>query len=404
MIIKFELKKLFNKVTIIALILMCTLTALHGLVYLNLQWTTVKANGELVEGVVSFRALKEESNDIKGVINQEYLDKLNKNYEKSYDKKFLEENRGFMDVGGLTKYMFPNSLVNFVNKGVNMTNGNENMGLDFDYAKDEKKFYKEYKKTTFETIKTINEWNGLHKYSNNELNYIKEKVNNIKTPLKTGYDHGWSNFINYYGMDYLLVCIVLIFGLSGIFSKDSSNGIDEMALATKSGKKKNLNGRWIAGNLFIINSYLIFVATLLIVHGAVGGFEGWDNSVQCFGFYSTLNVNLLQGSILILFGGLLGVLVIGNIIMMFSIYSKNMKVTLLLGIIVIKLLNDLNGAYSGLTELSPLSFNGKFTFESIYYFIAGIPISYNVAMVILSAVYIGICYFLARLRFKKYYL
>ena len=58
-LIKFEYRKLWNKVSISALVAFLVFSTLHTFIYLNLQWRTLDGNGEVWEGLKAFRLLKE---------------------------------------------------------------------------------------------------------------------------------------------------------------------------------------------------------------------------------------------------------------------------------------------------------------------------------------------------------
>ena len=97
MLLKFEYRKLWNWVSIVAVMAMCILSALHTFIYLNMnsQWRAIDKNGEVVSGLASYRTLKEASKEIQGTVDGEYLLNLKKQYEASADKQYLDEHRGY---------------------------------------------------------------------------------------------------------------------------------------------------------------------------------------------------------------------------------------------------------------------------------------------------------------------
>ena len=84
------------------------------------------------------------------------------------------------------------------------------------------------------------------------MDQINKKNNAIDIPFKVDYYQGLEYFIWQYGAQYIFVLIVIAFALSSLFSKVSNNGIDELSLASKFGRKKNMNARIIAGNIFAV--------------------------------------------------------------------------------------------------------------------------------------------------------
>lgn len=111
-LIKFEYRKLWNRITIIAVAAMFIYSTLHTFIYLNVQWRAIDKNGEIVYGLKSFRALKEASDELDGVLDEAYIQNLVKSYNSSFDKKYMEKHRGYLSTGGMTKYMDPNYLIN----------------------------------------------------------------------------------------------------------------------------------------------------------------------------------------------------------------------------------------------------------------------------------------------------
>ncbi len=109
-LVKFEYRKLWNRVSIVAVMAMCILSTLHTFIYLNMnsQWRAIDKNGEVVSGLASYRTLKEAAKEIEGIVDGEYLLNLKEQYEASADKQYLDEHRGFLGTGGMTKYMYPN--------------------------------------------------------------------------------------------------------------------------------------------------------------------------------------------------------------------------------------------------------------------------------------------------------
>ena len=108
-----EYRKLWNKVSVVAAIAMCVVALLHVFVYLNWQYRTINSDGELVEGLASYRELKEASKDLEGVMDGEYIQKLITSYNNSFEKKYLAKHKGFLGTAGMTKYDVPNYCINY---------------------------------------------------------------------------------------------------------------------------------------------------------------------------------------------------------------------------------------------------------------------------------------------------
>ncbi len=77
-LVKYEYRKLWNRVSVVAVIAMFILSTLHTFIYLdmNSQWRAIDTNGEIISGLSSYRALKEASKDIEGTMDGEYLQSM----------------------------------------------------------------------------------------------------------------------------------------------------------------------------------------------------------------------------------------------------------------------------------------------------------------------------------------
>ncbi len=84
-IIRLEYKKMWNKVSLISLVALSVLSVLFAIVTLNLQYRTIDSDGNMVKGLSSFRALKQASEDLEGVLDGEYIKELIEKYDSSYE-------------------------------------------------------------------------------------------------------------------------------------------------------------------------------------------------------------------------------------------------------------------------------------------------------------------------------
>ncbi|QQK08322.1 hypothetical protein [Miniphocaeibacter halophilus] len=399
--VKFELEKLFNKVTILAMICMIILTVFHGLISFGKWEETYVHKYKTVKGKLAYWSYLNVSKEYEGELNQEYLNRFTKDFQNSKERKAIESGKIYQ----WTKYSLARD---FILPIVIDESISQNSKLDFnkENLKDVNSFYKKFKKEAITNMKLENKLIGFFKYTKNQLEIVENKINNIKTPITIKYTEGLKNFLIYYKTDYLLFCLVLVFGLSSLFSKDSNSGVDELSLSTKTGKGKNLNSRWIAGNVFILLGYGIYVLTLLITHGLIGSLHGLGASIQILEQTSAFNINIFQGILLVIFCGLLGGLVIGNLIMVISIYSKNMKFTILTTGVILFFMNNFMKTQNSFKQLLPLNFNNKMALlkSGNYFFIGDTAIPYFIIVFILSVIYILVFYTLTRVKFKRYYL
>ena len=164
-----------------------------------------------------------------------------------------------------------------------------------------------------------------------------------------------------------------------------------------------MKARWIAGNLFALTAYLMFVGVLVVVHGVIGSLHGLGASAQTFWFDCIFSISVGTGLLLIFFGGLAGSLVMANIVLLLSVGIKNSKVAAVAGIAVVLLLRKGTDTYSQIKLLDPIRFGGN---ESAYsYLMVGTAIiPYFVVVLLLSIVYVIALWLVMRMSYKKYYI
>ncbi len=400
-LIRFEYKKMCNGISIVSLVALSILTVLFAIVTLNLQYRTIDSDGNVVNGLASFRALKEVSEDLEGALDGEYIRGLIEKYDSSYDKAYLAENRGFLGTGGMTKYIVSNYVINYAYYGPYMSNGNEKVGLDYDFLDSEESFYQKYREAVLEQLLYVNAENGLFPYSEEQISVLEQKIQNIKTPFQIACHMGWANVFGYFGMEYPVFFIILAFCLSGCYAKDSTNGMDELILSSICGRKRDMQARWIAGNLFTVVFYMIYVLVLIAVHGGIASLHGLGASAQTFWFECFHNFSVGTALLIVFFGGLAGALVMANLVMLLSIKLKNANLTTVFGIIAVVLMFRQASTYSQIKMLNPLQFKESALLTD-FLFVGNAIVPYFVIALLLSAAYITVCWLVLRLSYKKY--
>lgn len=402
-LVRFEYRKLWNRVSVAAVIAMCMISTLHTFIYLNMngQWRAIDTGGQIVSGLSSYRILKEASKDIKGTMDGEYLRRLKEQYAVSEDKRYLDEHRGFLGTGGMTKYMYPNYFINYAYYSVHMSNGNDKIGLDYDFLDSEAAFYRKYREAVKEQLLYENQYMDMKKFTDSQMEILDRRLAEIETPVSVSYYQGISNFMNWYNLEYPLFFIVLAFAFSGIYAKDSTAGVNELTLSTKGGRKRDFRARWIAGNLFAVSTYLIFTVILLLEHGAVATLEGLGASAQTYWFSCIFNISVGTGMILKITGGLFGALVFTNWTMLLSCIFKNVKPASAASALAVVVLVRLSDTYKQIKLLSPLQF-GTDAAAGKFFFLGNALIPYIVIAALLSVIYIGVSAFLLGKLEKKY--
>ncbi len=392
-----EYRKMWNKITGVAVLAMCAVVILHLFIYLNLQYRAIDSEGQIVEGLASYRALREASEEIKGTMDGTYIRELVDKYNNSFDKSYLKEHRGFLGTGGMTKFMVPNYFINYAYYGAYMSNGNDKIGLEYDFLDSEDEFYKTYKETVKEHLAEVNP------YTENQMNILGKKVEKLNTPYQTGYYQGLANLRAWFVLDYGLIFVVLAFALSGIFAKDHAGGVTELTLSSKCGRRNNFNVRWIAGNMFIISIYSIFIGVQLIINGIIATLDGWNLPAQMFWFECLHNITVGEGILILFGGGLLGAIVIGNIVMLTSIKMKNRKVAVILSAIVVFWILKSKNVYGFSKMFNPANFISDSLLTG-YCFVGNMVLPYFVIAIIFTVFYVALLWIGIKMSYRKYYI
>ncbi len=392
-----EYRKMWNKITGVAVLAMCAVVILHLFIYLNLQYRAIDSEGQIVEGLASYRALREASEEIKGTMDGTYIRELVDKYNNSFDKSYLKEHRGFLGTGGMTKFMVPNYFINYAYYGAYMSNGNDKIGLEYDFLDSEDEFYKTYKETVKEHLAEVNP------YTEEQMNILGKKVDKLNIPYQTGYYQGLANLRAWFVLDYGLIFVVLAFALSGIFAKDHAGGITELTLSSKYGRKNNFNVRWIAGNIFIISIYFIFIGVQLIVNGVIATLDGWNLPAQMFWFECLHNITVGEGILILFGGGLLGAIVIGNIVMLISIKMKNRKLAVILSAIAVFWILKSKNVYGFSKMFNPANFISDSLLTG-YCFVGDMALPYFVIAIIFTLFYVALLRIGIKMSYRKYFI
>lgn len=392
-----EYRKMWNKITGVAVLAMCAVVILHLFIYLNLQYRAIDSEGQIVEGLASYRALREASEEIEGTMDGTYIRELVDKYNNSFDKSYLKEHRGFLGTGGMTKFMVPNYFINYAYYGAYMSNGNDKIGLEYDFLDSEDEFYKTYKATVKEHLAEVNP------YTENQMNILGKKVEKLNTPYQTGYYQGLANLRAWFVLDYGLIFVVLAFALSGIFAKDHAGGVTELTLSSKCGRRNNFNVRWIAGNMFIISIYSIFIGVQLIINGIIATLDGWNLPAQMFWFECLHNITVGEGILILFGGGLLGAIVIGNIVMLISIKMKNRKLAVIFSAIAVFWILKSKNVYGFSKMFNPANFISDSLLTG-YCFVGNMVLPYFVIAIIFTVCYVVLLWIGIKMSYRKYYI
>lgn len=402
-LILYEFQKLWSNTAILAVCsLIMFLMIMTGIYYIYYENTTISSSGEKVTGASAYWSLKEESKELEGKVNQNYLDNIVNEFESSIEKKNFSHRFG-MD---MMRFNIASYLLNFPEELERTSNFS--MRFDFDYLKSEKKFYEQYKKGVKEVVrnqqKLVKNRNEFiwYQYTDEQLEKIDNKVDSLKTPFKVSYFLGLEKVIYDFTTWYWIFMVVLSFILCGMFSNDSRNGIDEITLASKCGRKKNMNAKVMAGNLFAITVYLIFTATILVLNGIFASLHGFGMSTQVLWRTCLYNINIGTAMVVMFAMGLLGTLLIANYIILVSISTKHVKLSAVCAVASVLMLVELTKTTNMLQlQLNPIYFSTRLQLDTPI-FIGNIMMPYFLVSALIAILYLTIIRLLTVRLYKRY--
>ncbi len=395
---KFELQKMCTPLTIIAIIGLLIVSSILTFIELSYNGRAILQDGtQLYDNIKSFRMVKNETPLRE--LDEDYLYDLSKEYKNTLLNPTFDYD--YMTIA-FSKYSFSNNIINFAYYGKEtMTNM---YNLNFDFMKSETDFYDAYKKSMLDTISYNSHHNGIN-YTSAELQKIENYINKLNTPFKIGYYEGVRYFNFLFNNQFILVIIVIMFISPQLFVNDTTNGIDELSLTSKLGRKPNMKIRVTVTNLIVILTYLIFIINLIILVGGICSLSHLSQSAQNFYKYCIYNLTLGETLIIDILKGLLVIILITNLVILVSIKLRNIKISLIASLGILLFIDRLRYTDNILKLLpNPLFYVSPVVSIEfpLYYFIHDYVISYIILFIPIGLLYLLLLKILIGREYKKY--
>lgn len=170
---------------------------------------------------------------------------------------------------------------------------------------------------------------NTYKYKN--LKKAENMLSKLDTPSYK-YMGSWNSICSSLLMG-VTTLIMLILGLSAIFSEDFEKNCAPVLLSTKLSRSKFPKAKIIAG---LIYSLIVYIGTvfLLLLNGIINGFEGSTLALNHLYKYSPYDMTVIEMYLISLLLLLLGVIIFSLVIMMLSLITKNSMITLALSVLI----------------------------------------------------------------------
>ena len=260
-LVKFELKKLFNKKMNIIVIIVCLflITLLFSMT--GKDFLARDKNGKSYKGKEAISVRKEQMKEISGTLtNEKIIKEIEKLQELHNDPNNLITNSdGEKDFSIEIYNEYLNNRLDLLTN-INRVYANYNTSYITELFNLNLKEQKDFYETRQQRIEEeLNQSYDGKKYTPQEKEYWLEKSNNTKTPFEYDFYYGYSNLYNTYEL-LIFGVIAICICLASVFAGEYQNGTDKILLTTKYGKSKGVTAK------------IIFaIGTIFLMFGTDGG-------------------------------------------------------------------------------------------------------------------------------------
>jgi len=267
-LVKYELKKIFNKKMNIVVIISCLFLIILLFSLSGTDFLATDESGESYKGKAAIILRKKQIKEIAGVLtNERIVDEIKRLQElKNNPDNIAIDSYGEKDLSREVYNKYLNNRLNLLTN-INHVYGDDYInGLSTLDLENEKNFYESREKRIEELIVSSQDYKG-RTYTNKEKEYWIEKSKNVNTPFEYDFYFGYSNLYSTYEM-LIIGLIAICICISSVFSGEYQNGTDKILLTTKYGKSKGATAKIIASYIFAIvvfTIYLIFAIVYLLL-------------------------------------------------------------------------------------------------------------------------------------------
>lgn len=239
----------------------------------------------------------------------------------------------------------------------------------------------------------------------------EDMYNNLADNYTAYYNYDWGYWkLRNLHMSYpFSIGLLVLIGLSPLFSAEYSRKTDALILSSKHGKKKLIFSKIKAGLIFAVGIWAVIeiVNTMIVfgIYGTTGAEAYWQNF---FMDYAPFPFNQLQITLVTIATSLIGTIYFASVMMLISVCSKNQFISLLVGGIIL-LVPCLNFSFTDSNSVQNIYYftpsrmitaiNEWQRFDLIYLFGNAIPVQY---VIVVTAVAISLAaMLLCCLTFKR---
>lgn len=180
-------------------------------------------------------------------------------------------------------------------------------------------------------------------FSDREKEFLISRFEELKTPIYYDYMEGWDQLLDYSPTIIMITVLVLGFLSAGIFSGEFQLKADAVFFSSRYGRGRASGAKLGAG--FVMTTGIYWIMILLysvIVLGCLGA-DGGNCPIQITGrgWKWFTNITILQGYLLVIFGGYLGTLFMLLLVMLVSAKTRSSVLAVMVPFLLIFLPNFL---------------------------------------------------------------
>lgn len=275
-LVKFELKKLFNKKMNLVVLIVCFILIMLLFFMPGRDFLATDKEGNSYKGTEAINLRKQQIKEISGTLTNERIIEEIKQLQglRKDENNLIINSDGEVDFKREIYNEYLNNRLNLLTN-INRVYANYNTSFItelFHLNLEEQKEFYEIRRQKIE--EKLNQYDNGKTYSNQEKEYWMEKAKSIETPFVYDFYYGYSNLYSTYEM--LIIGIIAIcICLAPVFAGEYQNGTDKILLTTKYGKSKGVIAKIVASYLFAIlvfTFYLIFaIGIVFLMFGTTGG-------------------------------------------------------------------------------------------------------------------------------------
>lgn len=310
MMIRLEIKKVFNKRKNRVLILLALFFSIIFSVFAIYSFRFVDVNDDIITGISSARLLIEEKNKWKGEITPDTISKIIKSYkdgdwQSTYDIIFTT-----------SKILKGDLREEFEGNEISKATSDE---ID--------SFYEIYRKNL--DLESKDNADTLEK-----VDFLKTQYQKIKIPFYYEAADSWDTMFLYVTTYSLVLIIITSLITGGIFSEEFNYNTYLVFFSTKYGKNKCIRSKICAGIIVTSLIYIINISLLSIICFSVMGTSGSLTSYQLYRPFSIYIVNFRQMYLIIVLSGFIACLLSSSISMLIAAITKSSSIAICLPFIL----------------------------------------------------------------------